>query len=137
LWVNSNPSTFGAANAPTPSVGDIGAGGVDFAPIVGFAFRTSGGPSLSYADEMRVGLAWADVTPPAVETPTLAIAFNGNGSVTLSWPTVATGFNLESATNLNSPIGWASVNDPVTVVGTNKTVTVNSASGNQFFRLRK
>src|SRR6185436_5402340 len=55
LWLNPDPSTFGATTAPTPSVGDIGVGGVDFGSIVGFAFRTSGGPSLSYADELRVG----------------------------------------------------------------------------------
>lgn len=136
LWVNPHPSTFGTANAPTPSAGDIGVGVADLSQITRFFFRASGAtPARTYADEVRVGLDWADVTPPLLANPTLAITLNGN--VTLSWPTLPSGFNLEGAPNLNSPIGWAPVTNSVTIVGTNNTVTVNATSGNEFFRLKK
>ena len=137
LWVNPDPSTFGATNAPTPSAGDIGVGVADLPQIDRFFFRSSGGPSRSYADEVRVGLAWADVTPPLVTTPSLSLVSNGDGTVTLSWPKTATGFNLEGALNLNSPIPWTPVTNSVVVVGSNDTVTVPATSGNQFFRLKK
>lgn len=138
VWVNPDPSTFGATNAPPPSAGDIGIGVADLSQITRFFFRSSGAtPSRSYADELRVGVAWADVTPPAVAIPTLTIAANGNGTVTMAWPTAATGFNLEAASTLTSPVNWTAVTNSVTIVGTNSTVNVNATSGNQFFRLKK
>ncbi len=137
LWLDPNPSTFGATNAPSPTVGDIGVGATDFPPIVGFALRSSNGPSKSYADEIRVGLAWSDVTPPAaVALPRLTVALSNNAAV-LSWPTSATGFNLEGTGSLNSPISWSPVTNSVVINGTNNTVSVGASSGNQFFRLRK
>jgi hypothetical protein len=135
-WINPDPSTFGATNPPLPSVGDIGAGTADFGSIIGFALRTSGGPAVSYADEIRIGQTWADVTPIPIATPSLNIARNSDGTVTMSWPTIATGYNLESTVNL-SPATWAAVTNSIVVSGTNSTVTVSANNGNQFFRLRK
>jgi hypothetical protein len=137
LWVNPNPSTFGASNAPPPSAGDIGVGVADLTQIDRFFFRSSGGPSRSYADEVRVGLTWSDVTPPFVASPQLTIVPNGNGTVTMSWPTAAAGFNLESTASLTPVISWGPVTNSVIVSGPNNTVTVNANSGNQFFRLKK
>ena len=135
-WINPDPSTFGATNPPPPSVGDIGIGTADFGSIVGFALRTSGGPAISYADEIRVGQTWADVTPIPIATPTLGIVKNGNGTVTMSWPTAATGYDLQKSASLDSP-NWAAVTNSIVVSGTNSTVTVNTDNGNQFFRLKK
>jgi hypothetical protein len=56
--------------------------------------------------------------------------------VLLTWPTKATGFTLQSTTNLSSPIWTTNLPAPVVVNGLN-TVT-NSISGTQqFFRLSK
>ena len=56
-------------------------------------------------------------------------------NVVLSWPTNATGFTLQSTTNLISPVGWAAVpSAPVVVNGLN-TVTNLITSRQQFFRL--
>ena len=137
MWVNPSSSTFGVSNAPSPSVGDIGVGTSDFGAIVGFGFRTSGGPAISYSDEVRVGLTWADVTPVPVQNPKLTVTPNGNGAVTLYWPTVAVGYNLESSPNLTSPILWSPVTNTVVFSGTNSTVTTSSSSGTRFFRLKK
>jgi hypothetical protein len=138
LWVNPDPSTFGATNPPISSATTVNptltvdhAAGIDR-----FFFRQSSGPSRSYGDEVRVGLTWADVTPVPVATPTLTIVHNPNDTVTMSWPTAATGYNLESNTNLVSGT-WSPVTNSVIVSGTNSTITVNSTSANQFFRLKK
>ena len=136
-WINPDPSTFGSTNPPPPSVGDIGVGATDFGSIIGFALRTSGGPAISFADEIRVGQTWADVTPLPIATPTLQILRNGNGTVTMVWPTAATGYNLESTLNLSAPSTWTPVTNSIVVSGTNSTVTVNANGGNQFFRLKK
>lgn len=145
LWVNPPPATFGAVSAPTPSVGDggivalVGSPTADDPPNTRFHFRHAAGPSKSYADEVRVGRTWADVTPPAavVTTPPTLFVTRSNSTAVISWPTNATGFNLQGATNLNSPINWANVTNSVVVSGTNNTVAVVATSGNQFFRLRK
>src|SRR5439155_1432776 len=94
-------------------------------------------PSRSNADEVRVGLSWADVTPPFVARPNLTIVLNGNGSATMSWPTAATGYNLEGAAALSSPSSWTAVTNPVVIVGANSTVTVPAGPGAKFFRLKK
>jgi len=137
LWVNPDPSTFGATNPPPPSAFTANPTlTVDQTQIDTFFFRQSSGPSRSYGDEVRVGLTWADVTPVAVATPALQIARNGDRTVTMSWPTAATGYNLEITGSLSSP-AWATVTNTVIVSGTNSTVTVNASNGNQFFRLKK
>lgn len=61
---------------------------------------------------------------------------SGNGVVQLSWPLGATGYRLETATNLLAG-GWTAVTN--TVVSTPKrfTVPVAATGGAQFFRLRK
>jgi len=139
LWVNPDPSTFGATNPPTPSaVVPNTTLTADQPQIDRFFLRQAGGPSRSYADEVRVGLTWADVTPPFIASPTLRIINNGNGTVTMSWPSAATGFNLFSSTSLTLPrSSWPAVTDPVIVSGTNRTVTVSTTGGLKFFTLKQ
>jgi hypothetical protein len=65
-------------------------------------------------------------------TPSLVIVSVGS-AVQLSWPTNASGFTLQSTTNL-VPTNWQPVANPVGIIGDQYVVT-NSASGTQFFRL--
>lgn len=75
-------------------------------------------------------MATANVTP---SPPLLTITPSGT-NVILKWPTNATGFNLEFATNLVSPVWKTNLPAPV-VVSTNNAVT-NGISGTQkFYRL--
>ena len=68
--------------------------------------------------------------------PQLTIALSGTSAV-VSWPTSATGYVLESASNLSTP-GWTAVTTPpVVVVGDKNTVTVTGATGTQYYRLKK
>ena len=55
----------------------------------------------------------------------------------LSWPANATGFTLESATNLTPPLTWLDVTNPPTVLGGLFTVTNPIFGAAEFFRLRK
>ena len=68
-----------------------------------------------------------------VPQPTLTIAISG-GSVVLSWPTNAVGYNLQQTAALNPAI-WTNYIGSVTTSGTNKTVTLTTPSGSMFFRL--
>jgi uncharacterized repeat protein (TIGR03803 family) len=76
------------------------------------------------------GLSLGSVT---VSPPQLTIIPSG-ANVILTWPTNATGFTLQSTTNLDSLAVWTTNSPPVVVNGQN-TVT-NPISGTQkFFRL--
>jgi hypothetical protein len=66
--------------------------------------------------------------------PQLTIIRSGT-NVTLTWPTNATGFTLEFATNLVSPIFW-NTNSPAPVVINRQNTVTNPIPGtHQFFRL--
>ncbi len=71
----------------------------------------------------------------APSPPLLTITLSGT-NVILKWPTNATGFNLEFATNLVSPVWKTNLPAPV-FISTNNAVT-NGISGTQkFFRLSR
>jgi uncharacterized repeat protein (TIGR03803 family) len=73
------------------------------------------------------------LTLGSVSPPQLTIIGSGT-NVVLTWPTNTTGFNLEFATNLVSPV-WNTNLPPPVVVNTNNTVT-NGISGTQkYYRL--
>lgn len=141
LWINPDPSTFGASTAPQASVGEsgvvtlAGTATTDMTQIDRFFFRSSSGPSRSYADEIRVGLEWADVTPvPSVAVaPQLSIQKTGT-SVRIAWPSSATGYALEGTASLSTP-NWSTISH--STVGQENVTTVNAENGNLFVRLKK
>ena len=128
LWINPNSET-------DPSVAATDA--VSPATIGAIALREeSGTTGIQNIDNLKIGTSYTDVlTVTNVVVPTLSATLSG-GSVLISWPTNATGFNLESTTNLTSPIIWGSAGSP-TPVGSNNVVTISSPTGIQFYRLRK
>ena len=68
----------------------------------------------------------------AVGNPSAALSVSRSGSqVTISWPTTAAGFTLESASSLPSA-SWT----PVAGVQ-NNSVTVNASTGTQYYRLKR
>jgi uncharacterized repeat protein (TIGR03803 family) len=69
-------------------------------------------------------------------TPTQLTLAPSGSNVILSWPTDATGFTLQSTTNLVSPVWDAVSTAPVVVNGLN-TVTNPISGTQQFFRLSK
>ena len=70
-----------------------------------------------------------------VSAPQLTLMRSG-ANVILSWPTNATGFTLQSTTNLASPTGWTTVSPAPVIVSTNNVVTNSITGAQQFFRLQ-
>ncbi|MGI8964717.1 MAG: hypothetical protein ACR2H1_01370, partial [Limisphaerales bacterium] len=69
-------------------------------------------------------------------TMSLNLARSGN-NLAISWPMAPAGFILQSTANLNPPILWSNVTNPLTITSNQNRVTLDSSSENQFFRLRR
>jgi hypothetical protein len=67
-------------------------------------------------------------------TPQLTITPSG-ANVILTWPTNATGFSLESTTNVGSSAGWITNSLSPVVIGGQNTVTSPISGTQMFFRL--
>jgi hypothetical protein len=65
LWINPDPSSFGSASPPAPTL-TASLAGTDLASIASFVFRQGNAttePAAIVADELRVDTTWAGVTP--------------------------------------------------------------------------
>jgi hypothetical protein len=135
MWINPDPSTFGADTPPQPNAGPVGAiSGTDMNQLSCFFFRSAQGTIRKVADELRIGYSWAEVTPLAA--PTLTASTSGTNTV-ISWPGFYQAlYTLQSTANVAAG-PWSSVTIPVVVNGTNNTVTVPSTNSFTFFRLLK
>jgi len=138
LWINPDPSTFGLADPPPPTVSAVVTNN-DVSGLNMMAFRqnTTGNTPININyDELRIGNKWALVTPAFGSNLRLTIERNGQ-NIVLSWPVNGTdGFVLESAAGLESPIDWTPVSEAVVIQGANNTVTVAISGTETFFRLR-
>jgi hypothetical protein len=67
--------------------------------------------------------------------PTLTVTHSGN-SVTVSWPSPSTGFQLEQNSNL-ATTNWTTSGFTISDDGTNKSITISAPTGNLFFRLKQ
>ena len=135
LWLNPSSSTFGAATPPPATISGVGDGGTDLSQIDRFFFRSGGSstsPAKIVADELRVGLTWADVTPP--EPPTLAIAPSGS-AFALHWPTNAAVFVLQATPALTPPVTWITEAGAPAISGTNYLFVMEATNAARFFRL--
>jgi hypothetical protein len=139
MWINPDPSTFGLAAAPAPTLTSIATNDIPSAVIASFVLfnRNANEPAGIIADEIRVGPSWASVTPRAESPniPSLSVSRSANTTV-LMWPTNAPGFVLESSAALANPASWTGVIGPIYTVGDQYTVTNVTASGMTFYRLR-
>jgi len=72
---------------------------------------------------------------PISPTPIRLSIVSTGGSLVLSWPTSVTALSLQSASNLTSPISWASVTNPVSVSNDQFFVTLSPANAQRFLRL--
>jgi len=98
---------------------------------VGGNFPGSPNGSTVFPGDMQVDYVRVYVWAP---TPQLTIIPSG-ANVVLTWPTNATGFNLQSTTNLGSAAVW-STNSPAPVVVNGQNTVTNPISGTQqFYRL--
>ncbi|HYV29198.1 MAG TPA: hypothetical protein VFA77_16815, partial [Candidatus Eisenbacteria bacterium] len=114
-------SVFNATNAP------------DGTPHA--SFRTLNATQQNELISFLLELDGSDAAAP-VFRPQINISQSGN-SVVLQWPASASGFSLQSATNLISPIMWSSVTNSVQSTGGVFTVTLPLNRQSQFFRLQE
>jgi len=74
-------------------------------------------------------------TIPTPGAPPLAIE-RAVSQVVISWPAVATGWELQRTARLEAP-NWTDVSAPVVIVGDRRTVTVSLVGTGTFYRLRR
>jgi uncharacterized repeat protein (TIGR03803 family) len=88
-----------------------------------------GNPSLNVEYGTVFSFTFASVSPPL-------LSINPSGTnVILTWPTNATGFTLESTTNLVPPEVWITNSTTPFVVNTNNAVTNGITGTQKFYRL--
>jgi hypothetical protein len=78
-----------------------------------------------------------DLTYTVGSLPRLTIAKTGPAQARLEWGTNYLGFIVQNAATLASPSLWLPISNPVTVNGTNYTVSVSTTNAARFFRLRR
>ncbi len=91
------------------------------------------GVSDTAANELPAGYVAGTVT--VNPHPTLMITRSGT-NVTLVWPALASGFNLQSSTNTAFPAGWGDLPNVPQPVGGNLIVTLPLTDQTTYFRLR-
>ena len=98
--------------------------------------QDAGGP-MTGGNYSLTGGFWSLIsviqTPGA---PTLIITRSGT-SVIISWPSPSTGFGLQQNTAVNNAPGWLNFTGTIQDNGVTKSVTINSPTGNLFFRLKE
>jgi hypothetical protein len=67
--------------------------------------------------------------------PQLSIARTAPDTLTISWPSPSTGWNLEQNPTLTGGT-WTTPPEPIDDNGVTKSITVNTATGSRFFRLK-
>jgi sugar lactone lactonase YvrE len=69
-------------------------------------------------------------------TPLPAMSITGSAiRVIVSWPSLFTGFALQQNSDLGNASGWSTASYSINDDGTNRSVTISSPVGNQFYRL--
>jgi hypothetical protein len=90
-------------------------------------------PNNAYNDGYSDNLSFLMATPDNPGAP-LSIVMT-KGILRLQWPTSLTGFNLQTAFNLQPPVTWATVTNPVAVDNGWFMITNATVAPAQFFRL--
>jgi hypothetical protein len=124
LWIN--PTSEGSASvSATDSAGPFTA--------FSFALRQTGGIGVFTLDDLKVGTQFTNV---ATVVPSYSLRiFRSGSNVVVAWPTAASGFVLQSATDLTAS-NWVNVGTSPTVVGSENFITNTAPTGNAFFRLK-
>jgi hypothetical protein len=76
----------------------------------------------------------------AAQTPearSLTIRLTPTKSVAVSWPSPSTGWTLQQNTNGLASVNWSNAPDTIQDDGTTKTLFINPATENRFYRLFK
>ena len=67
----------------------------------------------------------------------VALAINrSKKNITLSWPVMADGFQLQSSSLLGTNASWTSITNPPAIINANYSVTLPATNKSRFFRLQ-
>lgn len=126
LWVNPTSEASPSVTATDPPLTMV---------TTSFALRESSGMGTLFVDDLKVAGSFAEVfTAPTIQ-PSLSIVRTGNPfEVEISWPADATGYVLETKSDLNTA-EWSA--GPTANLSGDRMVVITSATGNQFYRLIK
>jgi hypothetical protein len=143
----------GAIVVTTDPFGSVFAFGIYYAGNAAFSscrVSRDGGATWADSQDLSHGTMWAGacdgagnvysasleaVTKLTAIRPTLTASKSGS-SLSLSWPTNASGFVLQSATTLANGGDWQDSSLKATVVGDQNVVSVDTTAPTGFFRLR-
>src|SRR5262249_48932302 len=96
-----------------------------------FDFSVAGNKVFLAGYSDRLIIFYLFCPPP----PSLTLGRTGSNTVTVSWPSTATGFVLQQNTNRVSSINWSNITSGIQNDGTTKSLVINPASGSRFYRL--
>lgn len=103
MWINPDPSTFGAISAPTPTLVAASGSDISSSQIASFVCMQRGNqitntvqPGLMIVDELRFGFLWSSVTPPGPTIPSIIAQPQSQ--------TVIAGTNVSFSVTASSPI---------------------------------
>ena len=116
-----------ALNNARNSDGALSAGGLILSGTALYGTASRGGSS-GYGNGTVFSLS-LPIAPPQLTIIPSAV------NVILAWPTNATGFTLQSATNLGSSAVWTTTSPGPVVVNGQNTVTNPISGAQQFYRL--
>ena len=125
-WFTIDGGSGTSAGGPYSLSGTVGQPDANQQPMTGGNFSLSGG-------------FWSLIAVQTLNAPPLRIQLVTTDTARIFWPSSSEGFALQQNTNLNnvSISGWVSAPQTVTDDGTTKSVIVNPATGNRFYRLFK
>ena len=137
LWINPDPSTYGAAIGSEPPPTLTASSGLNQLLKVGqiVLHQASANPGLGsiIVDEIRVEGQWANVTPIPL---TMSITQTNGTDVYMSWGGHQNDF-IQQATNLTPPVTWSNLNSFPANARINSYTATNATSDPvpKFFRL--
>ena len=83
------------------------------------------------------GIWSTQITQLIVATPPQLTLLLSGTNLMISWPTSASGYQLQSTSTLVPPVAWSAVTQTLSTNGTTISVVVPVSGGRQFFRLQK
>jgi len=132
---STNVTTDGSGNAAFTAI-------LATAPATNLLITATATDANGNTSEFSAG---AGITTNGTASPSLTVAKSSSGGggstttmTTVSWPSAATFFALETTDSLNPPVQWQAVTSGIMdVSGTTTFTATNNATKNQFFRLKK
>lgn len=96
----------------------------------------------TYIDPLTTGATYTSSSGKAYPVlgstvaPQLTLQRSGINTITISWPSASTGYQLQQSSTLNKN-SWATFTGTINDNGTAKSVQIPLSSGNLFFRLKQ